>query len=173
MHTFTLLPTHVLAHSWIPVGTWPSFTLHVTQLLTGVDFHVSSLLLCFFLSFSGCAVGSSLRPTGLLVVVDRFSSHGSFGILVPQRGIEPMAPSLEGRFFTPGPSGKSPSSPLSLSPFLSPFSLHSCPSGFHTAVFTFQMIDDCGIWQLDILRFFFFGLFNHSFSTSAFLTFDV
>ena len=30
------------------------------------------------------------------------------GILVPQPGIEPMTPALQGRFLTTGPPGKSP-----------------------------------------------------------------
>lgn len=67
-----------------------------------------------------------------LVVVDRFSSHRSFWILVPQAGVEPTAPSLEGRFSSTGPSRKPPSSLFC--PLLTPF----CASRFHIAVSSFR-----------------------------------
>ena len=49
----------------------------------------------------------SLRCANSVVVVCRLSSPAAYGILVPQPGIEPTSPALEGRFFTNGPPGKS------------------------------------------------------------------
>ena len=42
-----------------------------------------------------------------LVVVYRLSCPATCGILVPQPGIKPASPELEGRFLTTGPQGKS------------------------------------------------------------------
>ena len=60
-------------------------------------------------------VGSSLRLAGSLVevrassvvVVRGLSCPAACGILVPQPGIKPASPALEGGFFTTGPPGKS------------------------------------------------------------------
>ena len=46
--------------------------------------------------------------TGSVVVVHRLRSPAACGILVPQSGIRPLPPALQGRFLTTGPSGKSP-----------------------------------------------------------------
>ena len=43
-----------------------------------------------------------------LVVAHRLSCPAACGILIPQPGIEPMSPALEGRFLTSGPPRKSP-----------------------------------------------------------------
>ena len=48
-----------------------------------------------------------LTCTSSLVVARRISCPTACGILVPQPGIEPTSPALEGRFFTIGPPGKS------------------------------------------------------------------
>ena len=56
-----------------------------------------------FLNF-GCA-GSSLQCVGSLVVACKFSCPTS-EILVPEPGIEPTFPALEGRFSTTGSSEK-------------------------------------------------------------------
>ena len=49
----------------------------------------------------------SLRHASSVVVAHGFSCSAACGILVPQPGIEPVSPALEGRFFTIGPPGKS------------------------------------------------------------------
>ena len=64
------------------------------------------LLLSPVLLFSGYA-GSLLLCAGSIVRVHGLSFHEACGILVPQPGIEPASPALEGRFFTTEPPGKS------------------------------------------------------------------
>ena len=55
-----------------------------------------------------CSVWAlSLRHVSSVVVVHRLSCPTVCGILVPQPGIEPVSPALEGGFFTSGPPGKS------------------------------------------------------------------
>jgi len=49
----------------------------------------------------------SLQHTDSLVVVHGLSCSELHGNLVPQPGIEPVSPVLEGRFLTIGPPGKS------------------------------------------------------------------
>ena len=49
----------------------------------------------------------SLQHTGSLVEVRGLSWPTACGILVPQPGIKPMSPALEGGFLTTGPPGKS------------------------------------------------------------------
>ena len=49
----------------------------------------------------------SLRCTSSVVVACGLSCPRAYGILVPQPGIEPVSPALEGRFLTTGPPGKS------------------------------------------------------------------
>ena len=57
---------------------------------------------------SSCGLKAlSLRRVGSVVVVRRLSCPVAHGILVPQPGIEPTSPELEGGFFTTGPPGKS------------------------------------------------------------------
>ena len=51
---------------------------------------------------------SLLQSTGCLVVAHRLSCPVACGILVPQPGIKPMSPALQGRFLTTEPPGKSP-----------------------------------------------------------------
>ena len=50
---------------------------------------------------------SSCSAQSSLLVVHRLSGSIACGILVPQPGIEPESPALEGEFLTPGPPGKS------------------------------------------------------------------
>ena len=50
----------------------------------------------------------SLWHAGSLVEARGLSCPKACGILVPQPGIEPTSPALEGRFFTTGLPGKSP-----------------------------------------------------------------
>ena len=59
---------------------------------------------------------SLLQSTDCLVVAHRLSCPVACGILVPQPGIKPMSPALQGRFLTTGPPGKSP--------LLSPLDIH-------------------------------------------------
>ena len=42
-----------------------------------------------------------------MVAAHGLTCPGAGGILVPQPGVEPASPALEGRLFTPGPPGKS------------------------------------------------------------------
>ena len=49
----------------------------------------------------------SLRRESSVVVARGLSCPTACGILLPQPGIEPVSPALEGRFFTTGPPGKS------------------------------------------------------------------
>ena len=58
------------------------------------------------LFFSGCA-GSRLLCAGSVVAVHGLSCHEACEVLVPQPGIEPASPALEGRFFTTEPPRKS------------------------------------------------------------------
>ena len=59
----------------------------------------------------GSVVGGTwallLKCASSVVVSRGLSSSPACGILVPQPGIEPMSPALEGGFFTTGPLGKS------------------------------------------------------------------
>ena len=50
----------------------------------------------------------SLQYADSVVVVLGFSCSLACGILVPQAGIEPVFPTLEGGFLTTGPPGKTP-----------------------------------------------------------------
>ena len=61
----------------------------------------------FFFLFSSCGVQAP-GCVGSVVVVHRLSRLTACRILVPQPGIEPTSPALEGGFFTSGPPGKSP-----------------------------------------------------------------
>ena len=49
----------------------------------------------------------SLRHASSVVAARGLSCPTACGILVPQPGMEPMSPALEGGFFTTGPPGKS------------------------------------------------------------------
>ena len=51
--------------------------------------------------FSNCGTRASLT------VAHRLSCPAAYGILVPQAGIEPVSPVLEGGFLSTGPPGKS------------------------------------------------------------------
>ena len=52
----------------------------------------------------------SLQHTGSVVAVCGLNCPPSCGIFVPQPGVKPAAPALQGRFLTSGPPGKLPSS---------------------------------------------------------------
>ena len=55
-----------------------------------------------------CSCGAwALECVGSVVVACGFSCPTACGILVPQPGIEPKSPALEGEFLTTGPPGKS------------------------------------------------------------------
>ena len=54
--------------------------------------------------FSRCRV-QTLGSQASLVAVCGLSSPSACGILLPQPGIEPKSPVLEGVFLTPGPPG--------------------------------------------------------------------
>ena len=66
-------------------------------------------LLCCTWAFS-----SGLWVTGSVVVAHRLSCSTACGILVPQPGIKPASPALEGGFLTTGPAGKTLPCSLSL-----------------------------------------------------------
>ena len=48
----------------------------------------------------------ALGQAGSVVVAHGLSCPGASGILVPQPGVEPASPALEGILLTPGPPGK-------------------------------------------------------------------
>ena len=56
--------------------------------------------------------GVQTRHLGSVVAVHGLSYSAACGILVPQPGIEPMSPALQGRFSSTGPPGKCPSAVL-------------------------------------------------------------
>ena len=56
---------------------------------------------------SSCGV-QALEHVGSVVVVCGLSCPVPCGILVPQQGIEPVSPALQGGFLSIGPPGKSP-----------------------------------------------------------------
>ena len=104
-------------------------------------FPFNSLILFIYL---GCA-GSMLQTQALccavqtsLAVARGLSCPMACGILVPQPGIEPMSPALEGGFFMSGPPGKSQEflrvlENLSLSPHICVCStLQDMPNCFHS-----------------------------------------
>ena len=67
-----------------------------------------SVLSCGTWDLSMRCVGSSLQCAGFsLVVAHGLSCPVACGILVPQPGIDPTSPALEGGFLTTGPPGKS------------------------------------------------------------------
>ena len=53
-------------------------------------------------------VAQAPERVGSIVVVPGLSYLAACGILVPQPGIEPTSPALEGGFLTTGPPAKSP-----------------------------------------------------------------
>ena len=77
-------------------------------------------------------VDSLLWRAGVsLVVACGLSCPAARGILVPQPGIEPESPALEGRFFTTGPPGKSPDHTFSSKNVRRPGFPHGCASALH------------------------------------------
>ena len=56
------------------------------------------------------ALGLRLWHAGSVIVVHGLSCPMAYGILVPQPGMAPGPPALEGRFLTTGPPGKPPES---------------------------------------------------------------
>ena len=67
--------------------------------------HVGSVVVVRGLSSYGMR---ALEHVGSVVAVHGLSCPVACGILVPQLGIEPASPALEGGFLTTGPLGKSP-----------------------------------------------------------------
>ena len=54
----------------------------------------------------GCTGSSPQHPTSL-AAVHRLGWPTAYGLLVPQPGIKPVSPALEGKFLITGPPGKS------------------------------------------------------------------
>ena len=75
--------------------------------------------ICLFLASSGLVVarGTGFSPghVGPFIAALGLSCPVACGIVVPQLGMEPMFPALEGRFLTTGSQGKSPNSCFRLS----------------------------------------------------------
>ena len=71
--------------------------------------HVGSFVVVCRLLVAACGLLSSYgtEHVGSVAVVHRLSRPVACGTLVPQSGIKPMSPALEGRFLTTGPPGKS------------------------------------------------------------------
>ena len=65
----------------------------------------SSLLQCA--GFSSCGTQAP-ECAGSVVVACGLSCPAACGLLVPQPGIKPASPALEGGFLTTGPPGKAP-----------------------------------------------------------------
>jgi len=102
---------------------WVFFGAHGLLLVA-----VQGLLL---LGSTGCRVHglSSCSMWASLVVAHRFNCPIAWGILVPQPGIEPLSPALEGGFLTTGPPGKFLASTSYITPcarHCSVTSTHSC-----------------------------------------------
>ena len=106
---------------------------------------------------SNCG-SQALERVGSVVVACRLSCPVACGTLVPQPGIEPTSPALEGGFLTTGPPGKSLIYLfifiLYLILFLSPFStlpnlirllyiLRYCLLDFQTILCIFYVLTSC------------------------------
>ena len=74
---------------------------------------------------------SSCGTHDLSTMAHRLSCPAECGILVPQPGIEPMSPALEGGFFMSGPPGKSQEFLRVLEKFITKSS-HMCMLNFTT-----------------------------------------
>ena len=75
-----------------------------------VHFIYLFIFIYLFLAASGLSCGMwdlLLQRTGSVVAVLGPSCPTVYGILVPQPGLEPVSPALEGGFSTTGPPGKS------------------------------------------------------------------
>ena len=57
---------------------------------------------------AGLVIVARSESVGLVVAAHGLSCSAACGILVPQPGIEPASPGLQGGFLTTGPPGKSP-----------------------------------------------------------------
>ena len=57
---------------------------------------------------AGLVIVAHSESVGLVVAAHGLSCSTAYGILVPQPGIEPTFPGLQGGFLTTGPPGKSP-----------------------------------------------------------------
>ena len=69
-----------------------------------------TVIVLIYLAVSGLSCGMqnlSLWCSGSAVEAQRLICPTTCGILVPQSGIKPESPALEGRFLTTGPSRKS------------------------------------------------------------------
>ena len=71
----------------------------------------------------------TLEYTGSVVVAHELSRSVARGILVPQPGMKPVSPALQGRFLTTGPPGKPPTNLFHISlPLHMLFLGQRCPS---------------------------------------------
>ena len=73
---------------------------------------------------------------GSVVVACRLSCFMTCGILLPQPGIEPTFPALQGGFLTTGPPGKSP------------VELSAVIEIFYTCLVQYNSLQQVGIWCL-------------------------
>ena len=111
----TLMTLLVLSISTTTIiSRWGCYNPLVYLLATPLDPsdlpHNSQRLACLFtyLWLCGCCCSKDAA-----VVAQRLRCSQACGILVPQPGVEPTSPALEGRFLTTGPPGKSPGACLS------------------------------------------------------------
>ena len=87
----------------------------------------------------------ALELAGSVVAAHRLSCPTACGILIPQPGIKPMSPALEGGFLTTGPPGKSPSGCFKIFSLSMIFSnlIKICLDGFF-CLFVYVIV--CSFW---------------------------
>ena len=102
-----------LQHNTLESGTFffQLFSFFLSISIFSNDSHFLSLAVFFFF-WGGGRGGSLFQCAGCLLqhalaVTAELSCPVACGILVPQRGIEPVSPALEGIFLTTEPPGKS------------------------------------------------------------------
>ena len=64
-------------------------------------------LCCIMQGLSSQHMASLVVAHGSVVAVHGLSCSSTCGIFVPRPGIKPASPTLQGKFLTPGPPGKS------------------------------------------------------------------
>ena len=112
------LKNHFLSFTFSFINNFSCFILYVNSIKWYVSFYIVSFfkisfnspLFKFYLFFILAALGLRYGTWASLVVALGLSCPSACGILVPQPGIEPASPALEGGFLTTGPPGKSVSS---------------------------------------------------------------
>ena len=102
-------PIQAATQHW---ALWPIVKTSVFIWLCWVLVVALRIFVALCRSFSGGLWHSSCNAWALdhvvpVVAAYQFSCSVACGILVPQPGIEPMSPALQGRFLTTGPPGKS------------------------------------------------------------------